>query len=267
MPLLGFLNELSQPANGTANDEVRRQLSDLAQTVRSIRELRRDFSFQTETPIPKWRFNQDYGFKEFRQEGQFREAASFLLSSANRSPMKRGLDEARETDDALEFQYNGIVSEAFGLANLFDGIVLSFNVPPWQSTLFQVDRIGLEEEEDGNINIVTTAVEVRNICKEGDLNAHRPWLESVGKEPYRDFEEFEKNRSDRLSKIKFLESALGQFKAISAAHPWWSAVSQRFDELQQAVAAWHPATSAEPKWLSYTTREDQQRKNSAISLI
>ncbi|MCH4024819.1 MAG: hypothetical protein LKE81_00020 [Acetobacter sp.] len=260
MSLLGFLNELSMPTDETATDEVRRQLSDLATVVRSICNLRKDFSFQTETPISKWRFNHEFGFKEFHQNGQTREFASFLLALINRSPMKNGLTEARETDDALEFQFNGQVSKALGLASLFDGITLSFNTLPWQSTIFNVQRVGLEEADDGTVGIVAKAVQVRNVSKEADVNFHRPWLEEVGKYPYVDFADFEASRSTRLSNIEFLQSALDQFRVIGVGHPWWRAVSERFDELQQAVVAWDPTTSSEPAWLSKVSGEGQQRK-------
>lgn len=214
MPLLGFLNELSTPADDTAREVVVDQLTQLARSVQAVRRWRQDFALQTQHPIPSWRFGVDYGFGDFLREARTRDDARLLLGAVNRAPLRYGLAAARETDGDLEFRCGGRPAEALGLAHLFDGLALSFNNPPWVERILFVERTGVVEALDGQLEMVTARVAVCNVCAPADVEAHRPWLDTAGKPPFEDFADFEANRADRLANIDFLGRALDQLRAI-----------------------------------------------------
>jgi hypothetical protein len=260
MPLLGFLNELSTPANDTAKEVVIEQLTQLARSVQTVRRWRQDFALQTQDPIPKWRFGVDYGFGDFLREARTRDDARLLLGAVNRAPLRYGLAAAREADGDLEFRCGGKFAEALGLAHLFDGLALSFNDPLWKQRILNVERTGVVETPNGQLDLVTVSVDVRNVCTPADVGAHRPWLDTAGKPPFENFADFEANRADRLANLDFLGRALDQLRAIQPTHPWWNAICGRFDELQEAMVEWNPAMAPEPQWRSHVTGEYQQRR-------
>lgn len=260
MPLLGFLNELSAPADDSPRDIVSNQFLQLAQSVKSVRRWRQDFALQTSTPIPSWRFGVNYGFGDFLRDARTREEARLLLSSVNRAPLRHGLLLARAADGDIEFRCGEEVSEALRLANLFDGLALSFIDMRWRQRLLNIERIEVVETLEGDIELVTTRVDVRNVCTPDDVDSHRPWLDTAGKPPFENFTDFEANRTARLANIDFLDRALDQLKVIEPTDPWWGAIFVRLDELQEATVEWDPTTSPEPYWRSRVTGEHQQRR-------
>ncbi|MBU4626305.1 hypothetical protein HRJ41_02290 [Pseudomonas sp. BF61] len=260
MPLLGFLNELSTPTDDSPRELVIEQLVLLARSVQSVRRWRQDFALQTPNPIPSWRFGENYGFGDFLRDARTREEARSLLSAVNRAPLRHGLAMARDADGDLEFRCGEQVTEALGLADLFDGLVLSFSDPRWRQRLLSVERTEVVEMPEGQLELVTTSIEVRNACIPDDVDAHRPWLDTAGKPPFEDFDNFEADRADRFANLDFLGRALDQLRAIEPTHPWWSAICGRLDELQEAMVEWDPTTSPEPQWRSRVTGEHQQRR-------
>lgn len=260
MPLLGFLNELSKPAQDSQRDFLAEQLTQLADAVNSARHWRPDFNLQTETPIPSWRFGATYGFGEFLRDPATRDKARLLLSTVNRSPLQQGLVMGRNIDGDIDFRYAGELSEALGLAELQDGLVLSFNVPIWQHRYLSVERNEIVETNDGHLELVTSVIDVHNACTSVDVESHRPWLDSAGKKIYTSFAEFETTRAQRLANLDFLGQAINQLRSIDQSHPWWSAICKRLDELQEAMVEWNPAKSNEPNWKSHVTGEHQKRK-------
>jgi hypothetical protein len=260
MPLLGFLNELSKPAQDSQRNLVADQLAGLAETVNSARRWRPDFSLQTQTPISSWRFSAAYGFSEFLRDPVTRDKARLLLSTVSRSPLRQGLVMARDVDGDIDFRYEGQQSEALGLANLHDGLVISFNYQDWQHRYLSVERDEIVETTDGNLELLSSTVNVRNACTSVDLEAHRPWLDSAGKNIYANFAEFEAVRFQRLANLDFLSQAIDQLRSLDPSHPWWSAVCKRLDELQEAMVEWRPSKSNEPNWKSFITGEHQRRK-------
>jgi len=260
MPLLGFLNELSTPANGTAREVVVEQLIQLAKSVQAIRRWRQDFALQTRHPIPSWRFRDDFGFVDFLREASTRDNARLLLGAVNRAPLRYGLGLLCEADSDLEFRFAGQLAEALGLAHLFDGLAISFSNSAWDQRLLSVERTGIVEKPEGQLELVTVNVDVRSVCTPAGVEAQRPWLNTTGKPPFENFADFEIKRSDRLANIDFLGRALDQLRAIQPTHPWWNAICDRLDELQEAVVEWNPASAPEPNWRSHITGEHQQRR-------
>lgn len=260
MPLLGFLNELSKPAQDSQRELVADQLTQLAEAVNSARRWRPDFNLQTQSPIPSWRFGASYGFSEFLREPTTRDKARLLLSTVSRSPLRHGLVMARDIDGDIDFRYAGELSESLGLADLQDGLVLSFNIPYWQHRYLSVERNEIVETEGGQLDLLTSTVLVRNACTSLDVESHRPWLDSAGKNTYANFAEFEATRFQRLANLDFLTPAIDQLRSIDPSHPWWNAICKRLDELQEAMVEWNPAESNEPNWRSYITGEHQRRK-------
>ena len=260
MPLLGFLNELSTPSDDSPRELVIEQLILLAKSVQSARRWRQDFVLQTRNPIPSWRFGEHYGFGDFLRDGRTREDARLLLSAVNRAPLQHGLRMARDADGDLEFRCGDQITEALGLADLFDGLALSFNDPRWRQRLLSVERTEVVETPEGQLELVTTSIEVRNVCTPDDVDAHRPWLNTAGKPPFEDFADFEANRAARLANLDFLGRSLDQLRAIEPTDPWWNAICGRLDELQEAMVEWDPSTSPEPQWRSRVTGEHLQRR-------
>ena len=140
MPLLCFLNELSTPTDHSPRELVIEQLIQLARSVQSVRRWRQDFALQTLNPVPSWRFGENYGFGDFLRDPRTRDEARSLLGAVNRAPLRHGLAMAHDADGDVEFRYGERVTEALGLADLFDGLALSFNDPCWRQRLLSVER-------------------------------------------------------------------------------------------------------------------------------
>ncbi|MCP9340345.1 hypothetical protein NA640_17375 [Pseudomonas xanthomarina] len=215
---------------------------------------------QTQNPISSWRFGENYGFGDFLREARTKDDARSLLAAVNRAPLRHGLPMARDSDGDLEYKFGEQVAEALGLADLFDGFALSFNSAHWQQRLLSVERTEVVQMPEGHLELITTSIDVRNTCTSDDVNSHRPWLDTAGKLSLRDFADFEANRTTRLPHLAFLQGALDQLRAIEPTNPWWRAICNRLDELQEAMAEWNPAESPEPLWRSRVTGEHQKRQ-------
>lgn len=261
MPVLGFVNELSMPNAAVAAPVAADAMQKLARAVLELRRWRPDFVLQTHESIRTWRLGDHYTFSDFMSAPATRDLARLVISTINRAPIRYGLDPAWGDQGNLEYTLTGRPAEGLGLAHLFDGIAISFSVgAAWELATLDIDRNVLEEEADGTLAINTSPVSVRHVSLSSHVATHRPWLNTAGKSLCLSFEEFQIERVNRLSRIDFLDSALGQLSELNPAHPWWSAVMTRLDELQEAVIEWDPAKTPQPAWRSHVTGEMERRR-------
>jgi hypothetical protein len=260
MALLGFLNELSMPGEDVAREVAITQLRRFAQSVQAIRRRRHDFALQTHEHIRGWRIGRDCTFDQFLGSPDTKDDARLLLGALNKAPLRRDLPAAQCDDHALEYRVDGRVAEALGLADLYDGLSISFDQPPWQAAHIRVERTGIVETDADEVELTTDVIEVRNACTPEHVGQHQLWLDQAGKPKFVDFADFEANRADRFTNLAFLDRALDQLRATDQTHPWWHAACNRLDELQEAMVAWNPAATPEPQWKSHVTGEHQQRR-------
>lgn len=260
MALLGFLNELSMPPDDAAREVSAAQLRQFARSVNAVHRLRRDFALQTQELIKGWRLGRDLTFDDFLADPVNKDDARILLGAVNRAPLRRDLAAARVNDHALEYQVDGAAAEAFGLADLYDGLAFSFDQPPWQARSIIVQRTGLIETDTGAVELIATNIGVRNATTPEHVAQHRPWLDHAGKPRFEDFADFEAHRVNRLANIDFLDHALGQLRGINPDQPRWNAICTRLDELQEAMVEWDPAATPAPAWRTKVTGEGETRR-------
>lgn len=260
MALLGFFNELSMPSAELASEAASAQLAEVARSVGALKRLRPDFALQTQEPIRDWRLGRDLTFYGFLDDPQTKDLGRVLLGVVNRAPLRRDLNAAKEDDALLDYRVGDQPAEALGLANIYDGLVLSFNHGPWGSPNLQVNRSSLIETETGETELGVEPIDVRNLAAAGQVPGHRPWLDRAGKPQFKDFADFEANRTDRLANLSFLPAALSQFQALRPDLPRWGAVCGRLDELQEAVVSWDPNALPAPAWRSKVSGESKSRR-------
>ena len=128
MPLIAFLNELSEPAGNIVPMVARDAMTGLAKVVRDLRRHRFDLVLQSRHPILSLQLGDRYSAGQWLNDPEARDYASLLLSTQNRAPMRFGLDPTFADEANLEYTFEGMAADALGLAHLAGGLAVSFKL-------------------------------------------------------------------------------------------------------------------------------------------
>jgi hypothetical protein len=244
MPLIAFLNELSEPIGRIAPLVARDAMTGLAKVVGDLRRHRFDLILQSRHPILSLQFGDGYSAGQWLNDPETRDYISLLLTTQNRAPMRFGLDPAFVDEVDLQYTFEGATADALGLAHLANGLAVSFKLGSrWNTNFLDVDRCYLTEDENGALVLLSDHVSIRHASDRDHVRSHRDWLQSAGHAAIESFEQFEAERAMRYPNLRFLDRALQQLTAILPGEPWWTAVLARLEELQEAVTEWDSKAS------------------------
>ncbi|GAA3497694.1 hypothetical protein GCM10019016_047970 [Streptomyces prasinosporus] len=180
-----------------------------------------------------------------------------LRALQGRSPV-RSVFSADDAADHLEYRHDGEVVLGLGAAHFMDGIAVSLAVArQWQADRVTLERSELVEDDD-RLEMRQDAVDVRHLSAEPHLDRYRDWLRAGRSEGVTTGSRIWDSRSDLYPHLTFLQRVEGQLRSLDPQ--WVVPVRRALERLEEAVAAWDPATMAEPEWRTKVTPEGETRK-------
>ncbi|NIY68830.1 hypothetical protein [Streptomyces malaysiensis] len=181
-----------------------------------------------------------------------------LRALQGRSPV-RSVFPADDAADHLEYRHDGEVVLGLGAAHFMDGIAVSLAVGrQWQDDRVTLERSELVEDDDDTLEMRQDAVDVRHLSAEPHLDGHRDWLRAARREGVTTGSRIWDSRADLYPHLTFLQRVEGQLRGLDPHRV--VPVRRALERLEEAVAAWDPATMAEPEWRTKVTPEGETRK-------
>jgi hypothetical protein len=159
----------------------------------------------------------------------------------------------------LEYRHEGEVVLGLGAAHFMDGIAVSLPVArQWQVDRVALERSELVEDDDDTLEMRQDTVDVRHLSVVPHLDGHLDWIRAARREGVTTGSRIWDGRADLYPHLTFLPRVEGQLRGLL---PHWVVPVRRvLERLEDAVAAWDPATKAEPEWQTKVTPEGETRK-------
>lgn len=258
MPLL-FLNEKSW---GTACDPTRaeRAMADFVDAVRAAAASDGpDTALVSEVDVKALEIAKGYPVNKWIGASPRNRALwQRLRGLQGRSPV-RSVYPAEDAAAHLEYRHDGEIVLGLGAAHFMDGIAVSLPVVrQWQGDSVTLERGELVEDEDGTLDMRYDSVVVRHLSAESHLDRHLEWIRRTRSEGVTTGPRMWDGRADLYPHLTFLPRVEGQ---LSSLNPHWVVpVRRALERLEEAVAAWDPATMPEPEWRTKVSPEGETRK-------
>ncbi|MBG0851461.1 hypothetical protein I2W78_06270 [Streptomyces spinoverrucosus] len=258
MPLL-FLNEKSW---GTACDPARaeRAMADFVDAVRAAAAAGGSgTALVSEVDVKALEIAEGYPVNKWIGASPRNRALwQRLRGLQGRSPV-RSVFPAEDAADHLEYRHDGDIVLGLGAAHIMDGIAVSLPVArQWQADSVTVERSELVEYDDSTLQVRHDTVDVRHVSAEPHLESHVDWIRKTRREGVTTGLRMWDSRADLYPHLTFLPRVKGQ---LSGLNPHWVLpVRRTLERLEEAVAAWDPATMAEPEWPTKVSPEGETRK-------
>ncbi|MFE9922796.1 hypothetical protein ACFYQA_14785 [Streptomyces sp. NPDC005774] len=181
-----------------------------------------------------------------------------LRALQGRSPV-RSVFSAEDAADHLEYRHNGEVVLGLGAAHFMDGIAVSLPVArQWQADSVTLERSELTEDDDGTLERRHDTVDVRHLSAEPHLDVHLDWIRAARREGVTTGSRIWDSCADLYPHLTFLPRVESR---LSGLNPHWVVpVRRTLERLEEAVAAWDPASMAEPEWRTKVSPEGETRK-------
>ncbi|MFF0458843.1 hypothetical protein [Streptomyces mexicanus] len=258
MPLL-FLNEKSW---GTACDPARaeRAMADFVNAVRAAAAVdAAGTALVSEVDVKTLEIAEGYPVNKWiGVSPRHRALWQRLRGLQGRSPV-RSVFLTEDAADHLEYRYNGEVVLGLGAAHFMDGIAVSLPVTrQWQTDSVSLERSELVEDDDGTLAMRHDTVAVRHASAQSHLDGHLGWIRKTRSERVTTGPRIWDSRADLYPHLTFLPRVEGQLSNLSSH--WVVPVRKVLERLEEAVAAWDPATMAEPEWRTKVSPEGETRK-------
>jgi hypothetical protein len=261
MTLPVFLNELSQPRGNISPVVGQRIVNELVSLLHRIKRERNDVVLLSAGPFKSLTIGDNYTMQNWFNDSDRREEQRFLRNLDDRAPFSVGLADLGSPDLSIEYRSEGVRVEGLGLAHLLGGFAISFHQEErWCVEAIQLSRFALEEDVNGNLEVRQTSVEARHAARNHHVALNRDWLSEACRESAKNSDDLWLRRADLFPHLDFLGRIERQIRALHPAHPWFSAIVERLNELNSAVAEWKPATMAEPDYCSKVTPEGESRR-------
>jgi hypothetical protein len=256
VPLL-FLNEKSW---GTASDPTRaeRAMADFVTAVRAAAAAG-GTALVSEVDVKALHIADGYPVNKWIGASPRNRALwQRLRALQGRSPV-RSVFPAEDAADHLEYRHNGEVALGLGAAHFMDGIAVSLPVArQWQADSVTLERSELTEDDDGTLEMRHDTVDVRHLSAEPHLDVHLDWIRAARRKGVTTGSRMWDSRADLYPHLTFLPRVEGQ---LSGLNPHWVVpVRRALERLEEAVAAWDPASMAEPEWRTKVSPEGETRK-------
>ncbi|MDO0925313.1 AAA family ATPase [Streptomyces sp. TG1A-8] len=129
---------------------------------------------------------------------------------------------------------------------------------PWQTDHVTLERAELVEDDEGTLEMRRDTVDVRHLSADPHLDGHLEWIRKARRESVTTGLRIWDGRTDLYPHLTFLPRVEGQ---LGGLNPHWVVpVRRALERLEEAVAAWDPAATAEPEWRSKVSPEGETRK-------
>lgn len=265
MPLL-FLNDLSCD---TACDPAGadRAMTEFAHAVAAVvRADRPGTKLVTREPLNGLQIAQGHPIGKWSGQPKNRDVWLRLLKMQSTSPFRTVYPEGEDFLD-VEYRHEGRAAEGLGAAHLMGGVGVSLPVDTcWDASMLSLEREQLLEEAGAAEGSEISDVEIRHASSRGHVDEHRQWIEDRatavrrrGLDVVRTGAELWEKRETFFPHLQFLPQAERDLRELAEA--WVGPVRERLAELEEAVAAWDPATRPiAPQWRSYVRQEFESRR-------
>jgi hypothetical protein len=182
LSVLLCLNELSCVSD-LDRQRINDSMADFVELLRQCRRWRQNVSV-TQVPLTTLEIGPGYPVRAWAADGRNRDRWLFIRTLQNRAPFSAVF--SGDTLDQVEYQIDGARADGVGTAHLVDGLAVSLPVsPPWDRAWVRADRTLVQEDEDGEIELVKDGVEVRHASRPLNLLDHEQWAKSSGVERLR----------------------------------------------------------------------------------
>jgi len=261
MTMLVFLNELSHPIGPITPQIARGVMDRLVTLLRAIKAARSDLALHSAAPIRHMSIGDDYSVALWCNDGDRRDEWRFLRGLENRAPFGEGLVELGEPALSVQYRFQGTDAKGLGWAHLTDGLSISLDhLSIWRVDSVSLTRVAMEEDETGSVRLREGTVDIRHAALPEHVDVHRNWISQACRRTARDPRELWQNRGALYPNLQFLSRVEAQIKDLHPAHPWFSQITQRLEELNASVGAWNPESGRQPQWRSHITPEHENRQ-------
>jgi hypothetical protein len=237
-------------------------VEEFVQVLRAARKIRDDLALVSNVPLPAIPAGAtEMGLTAFLQQrgGRNRDSLRFILSLANHAPFSQA-PSLKVPDDGEEFQFDDRPAQGLGFAAANRQLATSMDPARWPDTTIWVDRLWLEEDDQGGDVFRKETAEVRHAASLDHVDSNAQFLREMTLPQPLTGASLWKDRAQVFPRMLFLPRVEDQLTSVAHGSEKLMSIFQALTKLNLAVTKWDPEADAFPPWGIRVTPEGEQRK-------